>query len=430
MAEDNTDNKDEITLDEYIAQQVQNHANGKVKTQAGTVPTTEYTFTSPKTSVTEKDDSVENTYTRSPFIKEDGTPDKDMEAFYNENYKKPLQRNYGINPYTGKYKGSISDLLGFDPYKYKAELEEKAKLDNFRKKEAGFKSALSVITDIATAGAGGNVYKREKDKTAEEADKRVDAYKDTIRDVGMAVNKAKKGQEAAYLAASSKAMDDFIKTYGIKVKQTKGGGSTTTTQGGNTIKTGVKVLPAKGTRVSVGGGKSELPSTTDIFINRKVKDGSAGYYTYNVPTDKALGLASRLATLYGKYLYNYVNFKNKRTLKQELIEAGVLVPNSKLNSNNKEFFKNAGGGYSFDYNAILKNGAIYSFPDVHATWEQFFEDNGFDKTKIFTPEESKNKNSLSKPDGEDGYSMNSFAQQPNKRTVTGFLFDYPKEEND
>lgn len=188
--------------------------------------------TQKNTKKTVKDDRsvVKQSFTMSPFVNDEGETDERATADFQNNYVRPLQDQYEIDPASGRYKGDIGTLLGFNPEKYKEELKQRQRLAAFKRKEAGWRNALGVVIDGITAAIGGDVHKREADDTAANAKEEEDKIQDTVRQLGIALNDARKGQEAAYAKARAERLDQYIKDYGRKIEQTieQGGGETVT----------------------------------------------------------------------------------------------------------------------------------------------------------------------------------------------------------
>lgn len=63
------------------------------------------------------------------------------------------------------------DAIGVDREKLRGERDRQERIQRMRKLEHGLANSAMLISDMISAGIGGNVYKRDKDKTNEEADK-------------------------------------------------------------------------------------------------------------------------------------------------------------------------------------------------------------------------------------------------------------------
>ncbi len=298
----------------------------------------------PDVKTTVKDPSVttETSATYSPFRKVDGSIDQSAVNEFNTNYRDPLANAYDIDPVTGRYKGDVGALLGFDPEKYKAEQEAKAKLERFKQKEAGWRNALGVVTDIATAAAGGNVYKRDKDKIAKESGEAADKANLTVQGLGKAVDDAVKGRELQYEQERAKAVNQYIKDFATKMKQTttQGGAEQTTTQGGG------KVTSVTGGDKTVNGYRETLPRTVNgrgsgsgsgksgtvvmSIPKQDVNGNHTGYSMYEVPEKYAKAYMGQLQNSIKQLIETNDEKKKKEKnpkideLKTNLLRQGVL----------------------------------------------------------------------------------------------------------
>lgn len=204
----------------------------------------ETTTEEPKVVTTQKEPSVTTTITatESPFRKADGGVDNEAVNAFNQSYRDPLARAYDIDPISGRFVGDVGTLLGFDPEKYKTEQAAKARLAQFKQKEAGWRNGLGVIMDAVTAGIGGNVWERKPDTKAAEARTENEQANTLINSIGKAVNDAKKGQELAYNKARQEALNKYISDFGRKISQktTQGNRTVQVTQGNGKTTTGFR----------------------------------------------------------------------------------------------------------------------------------------------------------------------------------------------
>lgn len=82
----------------------------------------------------------------------------------------PVAQSMGIDPNTGKVITPF-EALGYDPEKERQRREAEQRLNEFKKKESGWYNALSIVGDALTAAHGGNVWRRDANKTAAQAEK-------------------------------------------------------------------------------------------------------------------------------------------------------------------------------------------------------------------------------------------------------------------
>ncbi len=379
-------------------------ATDKIRLNSGSVKTTDAkTVTEAKepevrTTVSTPKVTTDTEATYSPFRKVDGSVDQAAVNEFNTNYRDPLANAYDIDPATGRYKGDVGALLGFDPDKYKAEQEAKARLERFKQKEAGWRNALGVVTDIATAAAGGNVYKRDKDEIAKKAGENADKANLTVQGLGKAVDDAVKGRELTYEQERQKTPNQYIKDFAVKVKQqqTQGGDQQTTTSGGGkvTTTTGGKEVTNRFREVTDGNGASGSGHgrvNNDGTVTFKVrltddKGKTTGYQDMTVDKQSADAYRNLFFDVAQKYISQIEpkiadekpeNPDNTidpeiRALRTELIEAGLYNPaetdpHKRWNTTPERF-------YSFPYTKRLE--ALDT--EVQKLWKKSKEYNGKD----------------------------------------------------
>lgn len=127
---------------------------------------------------------------------------------------------------------TMAEIIGADPDKYYENRENQKKLNEFRRKEAQFYNGLSVIGDIASAAAGGNVFKRQKDTTAADAVKENQRLDDLTRAEKVMYEQKLREAEAAKQAAYQKAISDWYDKNTTKITRKIGGGYELTEEGG------------------------------------------------------------------------------------------------------------------------------------------------------------------------------------------------------
>lgn len=381
-------------------------ATDKIRLNSGSVKTTDAkTVTEAKepetkTTISTPKVTTETEATYSPFRKVDGGVDQAAVNEFNTNYRDPLANAYDIDPVTGRYKGDVGALLGFDPQKYKAEQEAKARLERFKQKEAGWRNALGVVTDIATAAAGGNVYKRDKDEIAKKAGENADKANLTVQGLGKAVDDAVKGRELAYEQERMKSLNQYIKDFAVKVKQqntqggdkqttTAGGGKVTTTSGGKEITNGYKDAIPRTYSNRGGGGSGRVNNDGTVTFKVRMTDDkgeTTGYQDMTVDEQSADAYRNLFFDVAQKYI-SQIEPKIKdekpenpdnsidpeiRALRTELIEAGLYNPeeadpHKRWNTTPERF-------YSFPYTKRLE--ALDT--EIQKLWKKSKEYNGKD----------------------------------------------------
>lgn len=252
----------------------------------------ETTKEEPKVVTTQKEPSVTTTITatESPFRKADGGVNDEAVNAFNQNYSDPLARAYEIDPVSGRFVGDVGTLLGFDPVKYKAEQEAKARLAQFKQKEVGWRNGLGVILDAVTTGIGGNVWERKPDSKAAESRAENEQANSIINGIGKAVNDAKKGQELAYNKARQEALNKYISDFGRKISQktTQGGGTIQTTQGGGKTTTGFRQEQEhQGNSDGSGNGGKNKKVKMKVAVQDPITGERTRYITITVPEQEA-----------------------------------------------------------------------------------------------------------------------------------------------
>lgn len=135
---------------------------------------------------------------------------------------------------------TMAEIIGADPDKYYENRENQKKLNEFRRKEAQFYNGLSVIGDIASAAAGGNVFKRQKDTTAADAVKKNQRLDDLTRAEKVMYEQKLREAEAAKQAAYQKAISDWYDKNTTKITRKTGGGYKLEEEGGGKTSTNSK----------------------------------------------------------------------------------------------------------------------------------------------------------------------------------------------
>lgn len=135
------------------------------------------------------------------------------EAAYREfeEGKQQLASTYHVNPETGRVeKKYLSDFLNFDPVEERKRREEEAALNRRKQKESAWINAISVLGDMFTTAAGGNVWKRDADKHAKEAHDANIRLQQEQRAEDAAIDQETRKTEQAY----AKAVDELAKRVG------------------------------------------------------------------------------------------------------------------------------------------------------------------------------------------------------------------------
>lgn len=338
------------------------------------------TIKSPEVTTTKKQDQVVQKVEQAI-----GPRQEEIDA-YKQTIKEPLANTYGVNPNTGKYSGSVAELLGFDPTKRAEELRKQEQLARFKQKEASWRNALGVITDVVTAAAGGNVYKRDKDNIAAQEGEKADKAKSAIQEMAAAIPAAKKQREAQYRQAEQEQLQKYMEkmTGKVTTTTTQGGGSVTQKVGGNSTTTKEEVLDPTKTGAKVLIGSRYYDAKTPVRMAKK----GGGYINFEADTKDAVAYARLAIGRMSQWLNENQDKADTQLYKQTwsaLSNAGIVDPlNFDPNNNNVT---------GDDYLRFLQNGNLTMIDDVQTELQKLYNKSTGKKVNIFTESNSSGKRS-------------------------------------
>ena len=272
-------------------------------------------------------------------------PTADAQKIIDETINR-IARQYQIDPKTGKYVGAYRDILGLDPDYYIRKQEADERLARYKRKESGWANAFRLISDMATAGAGGNVWVRPKDDIAEKERTKEQKAQENINAMQQAMVKAKEAREAQALKAQLDAKAQLLKQYSgetnitqtqnePEITTTTGGGKVTTTEGGKVTTSSREVVEQDGrstTKYKFGSytrraGYGRSTSQDDVvYLNGWTENGKVKIPVELTKNDKA-AIANALESVIPRNDPNYYDYKN-----------GVAVFNVKKAIDSGEFF--------------------------------------------------------------------------------------------
>lgn len=186
-----------------------------------------------KNIVTTKDPTTTTEYKQSWLYNDDGTINQPLLDYYNEQLKQK-QKLYHYDPKTGDIdRGTLFDVLGVKPEQLKEQREKEMRRNRMKQLGSALFNSGALISDMISAGLGGNVWKREKDNTAEQAHAANVALEreqaaDDMKNAAI-VNNAR---NAYYNAMDT--LNKNMERYNRTLKVTTGGGTKRTETGGNT----------------------------------------------------------------------------------------------------------------------------------------------------------------------------------------------------
>lgn len=318
------------------------------------------TVKEPETTTTKKEDQVVQK------VEQAVRPKQEEIDAYKQTIKEPLANAYGVDPNTGKYSRSVAELLGFDPKKREEALRKQEELARFKQKEASWRNALGVITDVVTAAAGGNVYKRDKDNIAAQEGEKADKAKAAIQDIADAIPTAIRQREAQYRKAEQEQLQKYMDkmTGKVTTTTTQGGGSVTQKVGGKSTTTKEEVLDPTKTGAKVLIGSRYYDAKTPVRMAKK----GGGYINFEADTKDAVAYA-RLAI---SRMSQWLNQNQDKEGTQEyqkvysaLSDAGIVDP---LN-----FDPNNDNITGDDYLRFLQNGKVFMIDDAETELQNLYK---------------------------------------------------------
>lgn len=310
-----------------------------------------------RTTTTEREPEYSTSVTHevNGFYNPDGTPNEAAQADFDAQ-RRAAAAAYGVDPSTGRVQPKfVTDILGVDPDEMRQKREEEEELNRRKQRESGLYSALSVLGDMVTTAAGGNVWLRQPDqraKAAHEANMALDREQqaEDIANAGKL-----RGAEQEYAKAVQKIRDSVAKAYSTKVTRTQkeGGKSTSKTTGGGSNTTGYVegkgASDGNGGGIGSGGGKG-------MYINVKLKDGTER--RYNVSKNQFEAATSLLRRHYDDILHrgNADNateqeIKAAEDLTRDLVRVGALEQNTDEMTGKIQ--------YKFKDNMLLQSGEYF-----------------------------------------------------------------------
>lgn len=302
---------------------------------------------------TERDDktTVRQETTVSPFLNDDGTVNQAAVDDFNRTRVQPIQDKHGIDPTTGKVSDkTLFGVLGINPADTRKQREKEQKLNRWKQIESALYHSGALLSDMISAGVGGNVWKRDKDQTAakaHEANLKLQAEQNA-EDAAVAAARDKLNKD--YLADIMKAREAYEKTFGRKFSQSteSGGGSTTTKTGGNTHTTGTRQVVVKDNN---GNGSGSGSSKTTKIVNIRVKDKNGNTTTepFEIP-------ANQFDTM-GRYLsevYSNLTNEGKRNVDALLAQHNIFPRDTGTGKN------------TYDGADLLASGIVFDDPQIRS----------------------------------------------------------------
>lgn len=261
---------------------------------------------------------------------------------------------------------SLYDALQIDREKLRGERDRQERIQRMRKLEHGLANSAMLISDMISAGIGGNVYKRDKDKTNEEADKEIARLREQqIADDAAAKEKEKQDRDK-WSADLWRDLDNYRRSLYRNVSENSSTGSQQSVQQGQQFQT------------SQQSGKSNTIQTT-TYSDALKGGGLRGYsrrsYGYGYGGGGKQDLTYwPIKIVNGAHGEEYMSFALDKEEKESLSKAIASSINTASDSGNQaaialrnkyyKKFKKRDKSATWDYDALVNDGALYQVPGV------------------------------------------------------------------
>jgi hypothetical protein len=231
-----------------------------------------------------------------------------------------------------------------------------------RKLEAGLANSAMLVSDMISAGIGGNVYKRDKDTTASEANKEIAR----LREAQIAEDMAAKAQEQA---ARDKWSADYWKEWTERRKQLLHNVSEQSSEGSQQHQNTHEQVTNNSQR-----NTSKTTSATtysDAMKGKGLRGHSSSVSTGSKQDGKTDYIPIRV--LNGPHGYSYVSFavseKEKNALALAIassVRDAAAAGDENAKMLEKVYFKSkkTGEKQQWDLDGLVNDGALYKVPGV------------------------------------------------------------------
>ena len=271
---------------------------------------------------------------------------------------------------------SLYDALQIDREKLRGERDRQERIQRMRKLEHGLANSAMLISDMISAGIGGNVYKRDKDKTNEEADKEIARLREQqIADDAAAKEKEKQDRDK-WSADLWRDLDNYRKSLMRNVSESSSIGSQQSVQTGqqvtssqqsgksNTVQTTTYSDALKGGGLSgrsrrsygLGGGGSKQSTA---YWPIKIVNGAHGeeYMSFELDKEEKEALSRAIASSINAAADGgdqaAVALRNK-----------YYTPGTPAQAATKTKAAVPAKAAKWDYDALVNDGALYQVPGV------------------------------------------------------------------
>lgn len=259
---------------------------------------------------------------------------------------------------------SLYDVLQVDRDRMRDERDRQERIQRMRKLEHGLANSAMLISDMISAGIGGNVYKRDKDKTNEEADKEIARLREQQIADDIAAKEKERQERDKWSADLWKDLNDYRRDFIRRVSENSSTGSQQSVQSGQQFSQ------------SQQSGKSNTVQTT-TYDDALKGGGLRGY------SRRSYGLGSSgkqdltywpMKIVNGAHGEEYMSFALDKEEKESLSKAIASSINTAADSGNQaaialrdkyyKKLKRDDKSATWDYDALVNDGALYQVPGV------------------------------------------------------------------
>lgn len=254
------------------------------------------------------------------------------------------QRTYGINPKTGT--PTPFEVIGYKPEEERKRREAERELNDFKRKENAWYSALSVLGDSLTAALGGNVWQRQPNQIGA----RANADNTRLIAEQKAEDEANQAKLRSAGARYAETVNRLIQNYLTKTVTTKtAGGERTVTEHHPAIES-TREVPLYNNRGTSGSGSGSGRTNKYININTTGSDGSITKNKYEVTDKQYRALQGILKEHYNSILSK--SDEHSKNLMDFLTNAHVIKG------------VDSQGQYIYDNDQLLQNGYFWMLDDA------------------------------------------------------------------
>lgn len=254
---------------------------------------------------------------------------------------------------------SLYDALQIDRKRLSDERERQERIQRMRKLEHGLANSAMLISDMISAGIGGNVYKRDKDKTNEEADKEIARLREQQIAEDMAAKEKEKQDRDKWSADLWRDLDNYRRSLYRNVSENSSTGSQQSVQQGQQFQTSQQSGKSNTVQTSNYGknfrkniygdyGFSGGSHSADNYIVKlQMKDGST--VDINMPKGQYESTGRYLSAL-----YNALSKADGDNIKKVLSDAGIKP------------IKTGKDKYTYNGADLLSSGIVFEHPRVRS----------------------------------------------------------------